>query len=958
MYCPNCMGIISSGYGGTQCPYCHESLQTVNNSNQLQVGTVLSDRYLIGKAIGQGGFGITYIGIDKKLDSKVAIKEYYPGEIATRITEYSKSISISVDKNRELFIYHRQNFIDEARILASFVRNPNIVKVQDIFEENNTAYIVMEYLAGTTLDEYLKKNGVLSFNRILAIITPIMQALKEVHKAGLIHRDISPSNIMLVGTQPVLLDFGAARFSTEYNNKSMSIIVKPRYAPVEQYDRHGMQGSWSDVYSLCATIYKMLTNVTPENSLERIARQDLRRPSELGATISPEQEAVLLLGMAVWPEDRIRTIDELEIRFQEASAEGITQKDEETVSVSNTIKATQNTNSFRDQENNTGTIIANDDSFQESSVDGTTQRDGETVSVNNTIKSAQSIKLYGDHENHNETIIANDDSFQEASADGTTQKDEETVSVNNTIKATQSVNSFGDQENHNGTIIANDESFQEASADGTVQKDEETVSANNTIKATQNTNTLRDQRKTNRKTIQDDDNSASYIPTQNIKSGDDKGKSHNKPLRIIGLLVVATTAIIGIWVNVSGSQVARFINGDQAVSEITVSHDIEQHTTEEKGSVLAEIAEKQVDAVEQSHVTLSDNKQNEKSVDQEASEEAISENEISEVYEASEGSISDDEPEDDPTDEPMDDFVIDWKDTALESKMREITGISSRKIMYSDVINITVLNLSNDHDASDDIKIKDISALSNLKHLTILSLSNNQISDISSLSDLSGLYMLNLYKNQVNDISPLSKLNNIRNLSLGDNQINDISPLRDLRTLDVLELINNQISDISALSGLTNLTDLYLDGNQIRDISPLKGLSKLMTLYLSNNQINDISALSGLHNLKKLTLQHNQIVDYSPLNELASISQSETSMTDEQLEDFVIDWKDPVLEGKMRDITGIYSRRIKYSDVNQITELDLYTGYPQDDKRIKDISALSNFSSLAKLVSAHKSRND
>ena len=222
-------------------------------------------------------------------------------------------------------------------------------------------------------------------------------------------------------------------------------------------------------------------------------------------------------------------------------------------------------------------------------------------------------------------------------------------------------------------------------------------------------------------------------------------------------------------------------------------------------------------------------------------------------------------------------YTIDWKDAALEAKMRKITGIASGDIMYSDVKDLTVLKLSNGYDADDNVKIKDISALSNLTNLTSLYLDSNQISDISPLSEMNSLNYLDLCQNQISDISPLSGLTKLRLLHLDSNQISDISPLSSLINLDHLYLQNNQISDISSLSEMNSLNDLDLDHNQISDISPLSSLTKLINLYLDSNQISDISPLSSLAILINLDLNSNQISDISPLSSLTTLTSLDLS---------------------------------------------------------------------------------
>lgn len=277
----------------------------------LKYGKILNNRYVIEEVLGEGGFGITYKGIDRLLDVEVAIKEYFPQGFVTRNNVYSQEITITQMKYEDLFYKGKQRFLSEARVLAKFNKEPGIVSVTDFFEENNTAYIVMEYLDGITLKGYMEYNGLLSVNDILELMFPLMKALDVVHKAGLIHRDISPDNIMLLDNGGVkLMDFGAARMYTEFGQKSLSIMLKHGYAPEEQYRTHGVQGPWTDIYALSATIYKCITGITPLESLQRVLADTLKSPSQLGVAIQPWQEYALLKGLSVRQEDRYQNIQE------------------------------------------------------------------------------------------------------------------------------------------------------------------------------------------------------------------------------------------------------------------------------------------------------------------------------------------------------------------------------------------------------------------------------------------------------------------------------------------------------------------------------------------------------------------------------------------------------------------------------------------------------------------------
>ena len=310
-YCYNCMERIENS--ATICPYCKKAPTYEAPSSHLKPGTRLNGKYIVGRALGQGGFGITYLGRDTALDTPVAIKEYFWRECAERNNQLSNAITLSVQEQKESFIEGKDRFIKEARTLAKFRDEPSVVSVWDVFEENNTAYLVMEYLRGTDLWVYLRNRGKMSSNELFPKLRPIIQALGEIHNHGIIHRDIKPQNIMLMANGKLkLLDFGAAR---EFGgDKSLTAILSPGFAPEEQYRRKGKQGPWTDVYALCATIYYCLTKAVPEDARDRAMEDDdeLAAPSKLGAIMSKSEEAAIMRGLSIRSKDRFQSMRELE----------------------------------------------------------------------------------------------------------------------------------------------------------------------------------------------------------------------------------------------------------------------------------------------------------------------------------------------------------------------------------------------------------------------------------------------------------------------------------------------------------------------------------------------------------------------------------------------------------------------------------------------------------------------
>lgn len=307
--CPNC---FADGKGAGPCGACGYPARSENRAGvHLLPGTRLHDRYAVGRLIGQGGFGATYLGWDERLHVKVAAKEYFPANLISRVPGGMRVAPFS-DVHGEAFEAGRGKFLEEARMLARLRAVKEIVLVQDFFEENGTAYLIMELLQGRTLKRYIAESGgSLEARRTLAILTPMMKALQSVHDHGLIHRDVSPDNIFITaGGDRKLLDFGAARHALD-SGIPMTVILKPGYAPPEQYSPDAHQGPWTDVYAMCATAYCALTGRSPPDATARFLNDTVPKPSDLGAAVPAAFERVLLAGLAMRPGDRPQSMLEL-----------------------------------------------------------------------------------------------------------------------------------------------------------------------------------------------------------------------------------------------------------------------------------------------------------------------------------------------------------------------------------------------------------------------------------------------------------------------------------------------------------------------------------------------------------------------------------------------------------------------------------------------------------------------
>lgn len=251
---------------GYPCPVCgFDPAQAAAPNYVLPYGAILNGRYIVGKMLGRGGFGITYIGFDLMLQRKVAVKEYFPSGQVSRISPISTELQWldgeQADQLRENGV---RACLREARKMAKIGDIPEVVRVLDCFQENDTAYIVMDYVSGKTLMSVLLEQDAMTWTQAKEIFVPAMQAMEQVHQAGLVHRDISPDNLMLTPDGRVMiLDLGAAKDLAINKGASSAMVVKGGFSPPEQYAQQGGSGSWTDVYAMAATMYHSLTGVVP-----------------------------------------------------------------------------------------------------------------------------------------------------------------------------------------------------------------------------------------------------------------------------------------------------------------------------------------------------------------------------------------------------------------------------------------------------------------------------------------------------------------------------------------------------------------------------------------------------------------------------------------------------------------------------------------------------------------------
>lgn len=294
------------------CPHCgNVEVTKPNEPIHLVPGTVLANRYILGLAVGSGGFGIVYSAWDMKLETIVAVKEFFVSRLVTR-AEGLKNLIIT-KKSQEEFEYRKERFLAEARNMANFGSHRSIPNVFEFFEENNTAYIVMELLHGVALNDYLKQSGgKIDTDFAIMIANEIGNALKSLHEQNIIHRDVAPDNIYICSGKEIkikLMDLGAAKLA-DSTDDVIDIILKPGYSPTEQYDNSKNIGPWTDIYALGATLYVMLTGVKPDESTNRKIKDEVMPPHLLDPSISENLSNAIMKAMAIEKHIRFKNVQD------------------------------------------------------------------------------------------------------------------------------------------------------------------------------------------------------------------------------------------------------------------------------------------------------------------------------------------------------------------------------------------------------------------------------------------------------------------------------------------------------------------------------------------------------------------------------------------------------------------------------------------------------------------------
>lgn len=812
-YCSKCMNPIEET--DVECPFCGTALNAEIPSHHLAPGTILNNKFMVGAALGEGGFGITYIGRDTKLDMKVAIKEYYPNGYVNRSNTISPAVNSSTSGERkDFFDAGRERFLREAQILAKFSGSTGIVDVRDFFEENNTAYIVMEYLDGQTLKDYLKNKGTLTPEQTIRLLMPVMESLKKVHTQGLIHRDISPDNIMLVDGHVKLLDFGAARNVSATANKSLSVMLKPGYAPEEQYRSKGDQGPWTDVYALCATMYKCITGVTPDDSTQRVFSDELKTPSALGISIDPVIEQALLKGLNVMQKDRYQNIDELLNGFKGINT--VADDDSKTVYGGVPVVEEDKPTEYRAPGSESKTVSGNRDV---------------TASEPKKEPAKEPVKVEGKEP---ERVEKKAPQISNTPVSGSSAS-------NDPIKKTKK----DKKKNKKIGIILMSAVLVIVAIIGI-----------STIFGALNSATIGGE-----KVDKNDTRVSLYdvtVTVDDMKSIISMGKLEQ--LRFSNCVIDNSTIkyLSDISAPITSLSIRECTGFDDYSSISDLKYLQELYIT---GCNLTN---------EQLASIKFDNKEYLNFVDLSENESLSDLSPLSSVKLLGQLVVDKTSVRDFSA---LKDCEVLHNVSAKECGITDISTLTNKAIsyLYLDDNEISDISSFANFEALRNLeicnnKITDISALTDRKLLSTLHLDGNQITDISALATTPSLSWLQISDNQISSLAPLSNVEQLGYLYVNRNKLTSLDGLENALKLKVLQATENQIENINGITNCTILEQFNINANKVSDISLLeKSAATLERVFFNGNNVSDISCLANTDKLEYLSFDYNKVTTLDSL---------------------------------------------------------------------------------------------
>ena len=700
----------------------------------------------------------------------------------------------------------------------------------------------MEFLDGQTLKDYLNENGSLSPDQTLSLLMPVMLSLREVHKKGLIHRDISPDNIMLVDGKAKLLDFGATRDISADGQRSLSVLLKPGYAPEEQYRSKGIQGPWTDVYALCATIYKCITGITPDDSAQRLFKDEIKAPSELGISIDENMETALLKGLAVLHKDRYQSIDEL--------LDGLKGIDRRPV---------------QDDDDDERTIFI-DDEMSEGDLKTECIEPDAVIDEIPFAKQDEDVPIYKPDTNLNDEYKIKRNKKRKKKRFGA-------IALSAVLIIVFIIGFTTFFKALNTVIIGNKKIHKK---DTSLYLSNQTITVDD-MKAIASMGNLESLSFSfcnfNDSAFDYIGEISSYLQTLNLEycigAIDMKAIS---PLQYLTSLRIVNCGLTNEMLNdidLSNKDylTAVCFNENKDLSDISKLKEVSDTLTRLEVdftsvvdfSPLSECSLLYSISAVGNGITDMSTIRNDTIV-----ELNLDDNNISDIS-------------------TVKNFEYLYEFYACKNQISDISALADHEAL-------SYLYL-------DGNKISDISVLGSCPNLTWLQLSDNEISTIDPLKDCKQLKYLYINKNQLtglsglenaikletlhaaeNNISDLSSLTNctvLREVFVNDNSISDIGVLaKSAKSLKRLSFNNNSVSDISPLKGTIELDHLGFDNNKVTTLDALNESVSLQRLSAVNNLITDISGLSNSTKLDYINLSDNQISDMSPIANLKPESYS------------------------------------------------------------------------------------
>ncbi|MCD8146827.1 MAG: leucine-rich repeat domain-containing protein [Clostridiales bacterium] len=851
------------------CPFCGGDDRTLTLcSPALPPRTVLDHRYVVGGTLGQGGFGITYRAYDLRMGNTVAVKEYFPSSLVGRDSSVSTTVTVNAIKGtRALDEYASglRHFLFEARRQAKLASSPGVVSVTDFFEANNTAYYIMEYVDGSTLVKYMKHP--LPLEQVLDLLEPISDSLVSIHEAGLIHRDISPDNIMCAKNgQRKLLDFGASHSFTEEESTTGNATLKHGFAPPEQYGSSNLQGPWTDVYAFAATVYWCLTGKIPPDSMDRsIGGDKLKPPSALGAAVTPEAESVLLRGMALPVTARYQDIPTFWDKLKKAAAGS------ERLNI-----PVRPSPAFSDPDGKTMVVTPMEPP----------ERTKVPVSAMEKPTAASGKPATVEEPEHTVLPLAEQPSENPPTVFAPTAQENPDLPPSSAGRPITPV----------------------AEPPKSDHEPEEPLPSRGTSASLP---------------VISEPDITLYQPIEAGGTSEDVPQEPEisvitQPDRRLLALMISVIVVLAVALVFTAAVLPGMVSpGDSSVvsgNVVTIAGtDYSLDTTElylSGDSSYSTGYSPDGDVLEVSYLSKSDWK----AICQLTNLKKLS---VAGCGLTSLEGIS--------ALTELEVLDISGNDLNSLSALSELGGLVELYAAGNNLSDLSPLSGLTDLSVLDlsDNNISDPAPLQRLSHLTALSLAGNQLTDPSSLSSLTGLTTLDLSDNQLESLSGLYALSNLQALfvdgnpltnsqlesfssrlpdctldvevldipdtvtiggktystsltkldlssaSLGDG---DIDNLKYMVNLTELDLSGNAISDFSALSRLYGLTSLTMSYNKAEDISCLSGLIHLKTLYLSSNNISDLSPIATLTELETLAIGNNPFTSLEPVSGLTNLT--------------------------------------------------------------------------------------